>query len=177
MTHIWCTAIFFIRNRCEILLSTLRMMILLRIVFILAFCIADFEGKVVGVIDGDTIEVMNEGKAVRIRLNGIDCPEKSQAFGTRAKQYASELLFQKQVRVEAKGQDRYGRTIADIYLPDGTWVNKKLVEVGLAWHYKQYSTNQELANAEVAARDNKIGLWSDPAPIAPWLFRKTARTN
>ncbi len=132
----------------------------------------NFQGKVTAVIDGDTIEVLKEGKAIRIRLNGIDCPEKSQAFGTKARQFTSEQVFGKVIVIKEKELDRYGRTIADVYLEDGTWLNKMLIENGLAWHYKHYSSDQDLAQAETNTRKNKMGLWIDPTPVAPWDFRK-----
>lgn len=131
-----------------------------------------FEGKVISVIDGDTIEVLKDGSAVRIRLNGIDCPEKTQAFGSRAKQFTSGMIYGQLVTVKEKELDRYGRTIADVYLQDGTWLNKALIDSGYAWHYKAYSKDQVLSNAEIQAKKSKIGLWIDPAPVAPWEFRK-----
>src|SRR5215467_13852443 len=84
---------------------------------------SDFSGPVVAVLDGDTIEVLHNNRAERIRLNGIDCPEKGQAYGKRAKQAASELVFGKQVTLITYGKDKSGRTIADVRLPDGTNVN------------------------------------------------------
>lgn len=131
-----------------------------------------FTGKVIAVIDGDTIEVLKNGKAIRVRFNGIDCPEKTQAFGTRAKQFTSDQIFDQTVTVKEKELDRYGRTIADVYLKDGTWFNKTLIENGYAWHYKFFSSNQELAAAEIKARSGKVGLWSDPEPVAPWEYRR-----
>jgi endonuclease YncB( thermonuclease family) len=86
----------------------------------------EFSGQVVGVIDGDTIEVLYNHKAERIRLNGIDCPEKSQAYGNRAKQAASGLVFGKEVTLQTFGKDKYGRTLAAVLLPDGTSVNHTL---------------------------------------------------
>jgi len=91
-----------------------------------------FSGKVVGVKDGDTIVVMKDGAPVIIRLNGIDCPENGQDFGTKAKQATSELCFNKFVKVEVKELDRYGRTVATIILPDGKNLNEELVKSGLA---------------------------------------------
>jgi endonuclease YncB( thermonuclease family) len=90
----------------------------------------DFSGPVVSVLDGDTVEVLHKQHPERIRLNGIDCPEKGQAFGTRAKQAASELVFGKDVTLQARGHDKYGRTIADVLLPDCTNVNHELVKDG-----------------------------------------------
>lgn len=153
------------------------MLLFSRCLFLVLLYIGDFDGKVVGVIDGDTIEVMQSGKAIRIRLNGIDCPESNQPYGSKAKQYVSGLIYNKEVKVKVKELDRYGRTIADIYLADGTWLNKKLVADGFAWHYKHYSSNEELASSEVTARKFKVGLWQDANPTAPWEFRKQRRGN
>ncbi|MEP2668839.1 MAG: thermonuclease family protein [Cyclobacteriaceae bacterium] len=134
-----------------------------------------FVGKVTKVIDGDTIEVLRDGKAIRLRLNGIDAPESGQPYGTKAKEFAASILAGKEVSVVPHSQDRYGRTIADIYLSDGSWFNKTIVAAGFAWHYKQYSKDSELANAEVTASEFKLGLWKDPNPIAPWEWRRGRR--
>src|SRR3989454_12472946 len=93
----------------------------------LALALADFSGRVVGVTDGDTIKVLHNGKAEKIRLHGIDCPEKAQPFGTKAKQFTSAMVFGKMVRVLTHGRDRYGRTVADVILPDGGNMNQALV--------------------------------------------------
>ncbi len=92
---------------------------------------ADFIGKVVGVMDGDSIRVMHEGQAEQIRLLGIDCPEKRQPFGTRAKEYTSELAFGQEVRVYGDKRDRYGRRLAEVLLPDGRSLNQELIKAGL----------------------------------------------
>src|SRR5215469_1762040 len=98
---------------------------------------ADFSGQVVSVIDGDTIEVLHNNRAERIRLNGIDCPEKRQAYGKRAKQAASELVFGKDVTLNTFGKDKYRRTIADVLLSDGTNVNHELVKEGWCCWYQE----------------------------------------
>jgi micrococcal nuclease len=135
-----------------------------------------FTGQVVGVMDGDTIAVMHQNKPERIRLHGIDCPEKGQAFGKRAKQAASELLFGRDVAVRVYGKDKYGRTIGAVILPDGTNVNHRLVKNGWCWWYRKYAaTDIDLARAESEARKAKKGLWQDTAPIPPWEFRKAKR--
>ena len=87
---------------------------------------ADFTGRVVGVSDDDTITVLSKGKPVRIRLHGIDCPERRQAFGKRAKQFTSRFTYGKQVTVKDLGQDRYGRTVGEVRLPDGEWTQVEL---------------------------------------------------
>ena len=86
-----------------------------------------FSGKVVKVSDGDTIQVMHEGKAEKIRLAGIDCPEKKQPFGQAAKKFTSTLVVQKIVTVQVETMDRYGRTVGEVILPDGRNLNKELV--------------------------------------------------
>jgi endonuclease YncB( thermonuclease family) len=100
---------------------------------------ADFSGPVVSILDGDTIEVLNGHHAERIRLSGIDCPEKGQAFGNRAKQAASALVFGRDVILQTHGYDKYTRTLADVLLPDGTNVNQELVKQGWCWWYRKYA--------------------------------------
>lgn len=139
--------------------------------FFLSFSFGNSE-KVVAVLDGDTIIVINQDKQeTRIRLFGIDCPEKSQDFGQKAKQFTSELCFQKMVVIQSHGIDKYGRTLGDVLLPGGKVLNQELVRVGLAWHYKHYSNDPLLAKLEVVAREKKLGLWSLNNPVAPWDYR------
>jgi hypothetical protein len=125
----------------------------------------------VGVSDGDTITVIHRGKGEKIRLYGTDCPEKKQAFGKRAKQFTSNMVFGKTVEVRPVTTDRYGRTIAWVY-ENGDCLNAELLEAGLAWHYKRYSSEKHLADLENEARQQKAGLWSDPHAIPPWDFRR-----
>jgi len=131
-----------------------------------------FTGKVVGVSDGDTISVMHNGKAERIRLSGIDCPEKSQAFGQRAKQFTSALVFGKDVTVNVQDTDRYGRTVGEVKLLDGRVLNQELVQAGLAWWYRKYAPGDTtLERLETEARAAKRGLWVEPHPVPPWEWR------
>src|SRR5262249_12465214 len=104
-----------------------------------ALAVGDCSGPVISVLDGDTIEVLHNTHPERIRFSGIDCPEKGQAFGTRAKQAASALVFGRDVILQTHGQDKYGRTLADVLLPDGTNVNHELVKEGWCWWYRNYS--------------------------------------
>lgn len=132
-----------------------------------------FSGNVVGVKDGDTIVVMHDGVGETIRLYGIDSPEKKQDYGTKAKQFMSDLVFNKSVIVKVKDKDRYGRTVGEVFLQDGTNVNHEMVKVGLAWWYEQYAKKDEiLKGLQNEARINKIGLWSLQNPTPPWEFRK-----
>jgi len=136
---------------------------------------AGFTGKVVGVHDGDTFTILHDGKAKKVRVNGIDCPEIGQPFGKNAKQYASGLIFGRVVTVAVFGRDRYGRTIGDAVLADGRILSKEMVRAGLAWQYRQYSKDKELAALEADARSLKRGLWADARPVAPWDWRKASR--
>ncbi len=130
----------------------------------------------VGVTDGDTITVMHNGVGERIRLNGIDCPEKRQAFGNRAKQFASALVFRKTVTVQDHGRDRYGRTIGEVILPDRRKVNWELVKARFAWWYRKYAPDDgTLAQLEADAKAAKRGLWADPNPVPPWEWRIARR--
>jgi endonuclease YncB( thermonuclease family) len=134
-------------------------------------------GRVVGVHDGDTITVLDGSNVQhRIRLAGIDAPEAKQAFGTKAKQALSGMVFGKEVRVEGHGGDKYGRTLGDV-VAGGTWVNRTMVEAGMAWHYVAYFKDKELADAEKDARVKRLGLWSDIDPTPPWEFRKETKSK
>jgi len=127
---------------------------------------AEFFGPVVSVLDGDTIEVLHNTRPERVRLSGIDCPENGQAFGNRAKQAASAFVFGRDVILQTHGQDKYGRTLADVVLRDGTNVNHALVKDGWCWWYRKYAPgNTELESLEKEARDAKKGLWADPQPV------------
>ncbi len=132
---------------------------------------AEFIGRVVGVIDGDSIRVMHEGKAEPIRLLGIDCPEKRQPFGTRAKEYTSELAFGQDVTVYGDRRDRYGRILAEVLLPDWRSLNQELIKAGLAWWFRKYSKDLRLGELERQAREAKRGLWVEPQPVPPWEWR------
>lgn len=138
--------------------------------------VADFSGRVVSVLDGDTLEVLHNQHPERIRLSGIDCPEKGQAFGKRAKQAVSDLAFGKEVTIQTYGHDKYKRTIGEVILPDGTNVNHELVKEGWCWWYRKYAPlDTELEGLEKSARETKKGLWVDPAPVPPWVYRKARR--
>jgi len=130
----------------------------------------NFTGECVGDADGDTITVLSPvTNQVKIRLEGIDCPEGGQDFGNRAKQFTSALVFGKQVEVRPTGQDRYGRTLARVFV-DGKDLSLELVKFGMAWHFKRYSDEQLLADAETLARKQGVGLWARPIP--PWEYRR-----
>ncbi|RPJ57201.1 MAG: nuclease [Acidobacteria bacterium] len=133
-----------------------------------------FSGQCVGVSDGDTISVMWEDRAFKIRLEGIDCPEGGQDFSNRAKQFTSDLVFGKVVTVRVTDLDNYRRMIGRVYV-DGKDVSLELVKVGLAWHFKRYSRDPVLAEEEERARVAGVGLWSMKDPVPPWEWRRGAR--
>jgi len=138
---------------------------------------ADITGYVVGVADGDTITVLDADKVQhKIRLIGIDAPEKKQPFGNRSKQNLSDMVFNKTVTVETDKRDRYGRELGKV-LAGSKDVNLEQVRAGMAWHYKAYertqtaTDRQDYAGAENAAKAAKRGLWVDADPTPPWEWR------
>jgi len=136
-------------------------------------------GHVVGVTDGDTITLLDTSKTQhKIRVAGIDAPEKKQPFGQRSKESLSALAYDKDLTIEWTKKDRYGRIIGKLIDRQGRDLNLEQVRAGLAWHYKKYDKEQSpedrklYAAAEDAARGKRIGLWSDANPEAPWDYRK-----
>jgi len=140
-------------------------------------------GRVVGISDGDTITVLVAPKTQhKIRLAGIDAPERRQAFGQQSKQSLSELVFNREVVVETTKKDRNGRDIGKV-LVDGLDVSLEQVRRGLAWHYKAYQREQppedrvSYAAAEEDARRLRLGLWQDAQPVPPWELRRDGHQN
>jgi micrococcal nuclease len=136
-----------------------------------------WQGKVVGVSDGDTITVMHDGKGEKIRLYGVDCPEKRQDYGSKAKQFASDMVFGRSVDVKKMDTDRYGRTVAVVTI-DGKVLNAELLKSGMAWIYVQCCKQpfcDQWKQYQERAKSEKVGLWSMPNPIAPWNFRHTKK--
>lgn len=141
----------------------------------------DLSGRVVAIADGDTLTILTESKEqIKIRLAGIDAPEKAQPFSQKAKENLSRLVFGQSVTIEGHKKDRYGRTVATVLI-GGTDAGLEQVKAGLAWHFKQYQREQSQADrksyagAEDQARATRQGLWQDPSPLAPWEFRAMKR--
>lgn len=168
----------------------MKQFIILLVVSLPAF--ADVAGVVVGVADGDTVTVLDAAKNQhKVRIAGIDAPENAQPFGQRAKERMSALVFRKEVRIEGDKQDRYGRTVAKVWVtpPDCPGCPKTLdaglalLTSGLAWHYKKYQGEQSTedreryAFAEYEAKAKRAGLWSMPEPVPPWDWRKSQRDD
>lgn len=153
-----------------------RILLLLTLVPALSF--ADINGRVVGVSDGDTITVLDVDQVQhKVRLAGIDAPEKKQAFGQKSKEALSDCAYGQQVEVQGSKLDRYGRLIGKVLVHEQD-CNLRQIRLGMAWHYKLYMKEQALedrilyTNEENLARNNKLGLWSDPSPVPPWDFRQ-----
>jgi micrococcal nuclease len=130
-------------------------------------------GEVIGITDGDTIRVLVDGeKNLRVRLHGIDAPEKGQPYAAKAKEFVGDECFKKRVTLKLHGKDRYGRLLAEVVLPDGHTLNHRIVTAGFAWWFRRYAANDEqLRELEEAARKAKRGLWADPDPVPPWEWR------
>jgi len=131
-----------------------------------------FEGRVVAVFDGDTIAVLVGHEQRRVRLSGIDTPERGQPWAENAQQALARRVFGKQVRVNDVGTDRYGRTVGEVYA-DNVCVGCELVREGNAWVYRKYSDDPVLYELEAQARAARRGLWSLPEAerVPPWEWR------
>lgn len=145
--------------------------------FVILICILSCapqpqEGYVVKVIDGDTFDMKYGTEKMRIRLYGIDSPERGQAFNKKAKQFTAGLIAGKEVRVVILNKDRYGRFVGDAFLLDGTHINSEIIKAGYAWHFKRYSDDPEFAKLETEAHQARRGLWQETNPTPPWDFRR-----
>lgn len=134
-------------------------------------------GRVVGVSDGDTITLLDSTQTQhKIRLTGIDAPEKAQAFGQVSKKSLSNLIYNKEVEISWQKRDRYHRILGKVLL-NGQDICLEQVKRGMAWHYKKYQRDQSFedqkfySDAEVHARTSKLGLWTESDPIEPSVFR------
>ena len=134
---------------------------------------ATWQGKVVGITDGDTVTVLTStNEQVKIRIYGIDCPEKKQAFGTKARAFLASLIFGQTVIIQPSGKDLYGRTIAKISYEDRD-IGLTMIQYGYAWWYQAYAKKEiDYKKAQVKAKDQQLGLWQDANPVEPWKFRK-----
>lgn len=138
----------------------------------------ELEGWVVGVSDGDTIKVIDSAKTeYKVRLKGIDAPEKKQPFGQKSKKSLSDLAYMKQVKIEFFKRDKYGRVLGKVLVNDKD-VNLEQLRQGMAWVYVKYlkeipaKDQEQYLKAELTAKNTSTGLWSETAPIPPWEYRK-----
>lgn len=163
--------------------STRFFLLVALLLFANAVVAETLHGRIVGVSDGDTVTILDSSSVQwKIRLMGIDAPEKKQAFGGKSKEHLSNLVFDKEVTVEYTKKDKYGRTVGKI-VADGVDANLEQVKAGMAWHYKQYEKEQTIkdrssySDAEDVARTGKHGLWVDIDPIPPWDWRKAEKAK
>lgn len=139
---------------------------------------ADFRGKVITVIDGDTLMVLNGKTPEKVVLYAIDCPESEQEAGAEAKQFTTSRCLKKVVTVKDHGRDKLGRMIAEVVLEDGTNLNQELMTNGLAWWTKKFAPEATAyGDMERAARSAQKGLWVAAKPMPPWIFRNGKRTR
>lgn len=128
-------------------------------------------GEVIKISDGDTLTILTDTNVqLKIRLTEIDAPEKNQAFGNVSKQSLSALCFRKKAIVKTTAKDRYGRVLGRVTCA-GIDVNAEQIKTGMAWVYDKYVTDKSLYELQEQAKSNKLGLWTDPHPTPPWLFR------
>lgn len=128
--------------------------------------------KVIAIVDGDTYDILvDNSKAVRVRMEGIDAPERGMPFYKASKKHLSELCFGRLVKLRPSGLDRYKRILAYTYLDNGTELSAQMIRDGYAWHYAKYNSDSNLARLEVEARGAKAGIWSVDNPMPPWRNR------
>ncbi len=132
----------------------------------------NISGKVIAIIDGDTYDILVEGnKTIRIRMEGIDAPERGMPYYQVSKDYLGKLCFRRNVKVLVTDRDGYGRYVGFTFLDDGTELSHEMLKAGYAWHYKKYNSDPDLSGLEVRARDLKSGLWADKDRLPPWTVR------
>ena len=133
--------------------------------------------NVVKIIDGDTYDIIVDGKQTRIRMFGIDAPERGMDYYKVSKQYLGELCMNQGIHLEIVNTDRYGRIVAKSFLSDGRELGAEMIRAGMAWHFKRYSDDEVLATLETTARENQVGLWSISNPIPPWDYRARKKSK
>ena len=138
--------------------------------------VAAVVGKVVKVVDGDTLHIYSNKGTYIIHLSGIDAPERGQAYGKRAKEHLEFLVAGKQVIAIVESKDRYGRYVASVKVQSKD-VCAEMLSAGYAWHYKQYDNNKYYDELQREAKKAKRGLWLDKKPQAPWEYRKEQRAG
>lgn len=156
---------------------------LLAVIALLSACpsaiAGTIEGKIVNVADGDTVTILSDSREqIKVRLYGVDCPEKRQPFGNRAKEFTTRALAGQRVRVEEHGRDRYGRTVGIVQEEGRESINEALLRAGLAWVFPQYCKIpkcRQWRQLEENARTNRKGLWKDSSPVPPWLWRRETK--
>ena len=163
----------YLYTETSLVLFMKRFALILIFVLISLVCSAQrFTVKVVSISDGDTFTAINKDNLqLKIRIFGIDAPEKKQAYGNKSKEFLSSLIFGKSISIDVQSKDGYGRYLAYVYSPEGKDVSLLMIHEGMAWHFTKYDNNEVYEAAQAGAKKAKRGLWADPSPIAPWDFR------
>ena len=133
--------------------------------------------KVIGISDGDSFKVLSKNQKLKIRIHGIDSPERNMPFYLTSKKYLSQLIFNQYIFIKIKSRDQYHRYIANVFLPNGQNIANEMVKNGYAWHYVRYSNDKQLAENQIFAKNNKMGLWYDKNPTPPWVYRKMKKAE
>lgn len=136
------------------------------------------QGRSVHVSDGDTFTLLDDNNTQhRIRLEGIDAPERGQEFGNRSREYLANMIVGKRVTVTYTEKDKYERILGKVTTDSIHDINLRMIQSGMAWHYSYFNSEKEYANAEKEARNEIVGLWIDVDPINPYKFRKSTITK
>ncbi|EBG2931358.1 micrococcal nuclease [Salmonella enterica subsp. enterica serovar Oranienburg] len=156
-------------------LKTTKLFVYAALLYPLTLQATELKGRVIHVLDGDTIEVLQDEKPVRIRLANIDAPEKKQAFGNWSANQLKSLIAGKSVTVSYTQEDQYGRIIGRVFTATGTEASLFMVRIGAAWVYERYNTDYALPGIQTQARKDRRGLWVENQPIEPWIWRKNQK--
>ncbi len=157
------------------MITTIFPLVLMVLSFSVPAFAQEFTAHVIGVSEGDAITVKHERRMVRIRLRGVDCPDKGQPYFNEAKRFTTFMADGRDVLVRPLGKDGRGRTIADVILPGGKSLNQELLQEGLAWWDRKHSSDQTMKDLQDVAEAGKRGLWSDAKPIPPWEWKNRKR--
>lgn len=157
-----------------------KLLLLLLFVTLFIACNPDpytVKGEVTSVADGDTFTMKTvTGERIKVRLYGIDAPERGQDYGTKSRQYLNDMIYGKVVEVKVQDTDQYGRTLGIVFV-DGVNVNEKMVAEGLAWYYRHFVDDPRLDSLEHSARSKKLNIWSMKYPVSPYEYRKKHRSH
>ncbi|MBU2549602.1 MAG: thermonuclease family protein [Proteobacteria bacterium] len=133
----------------------------------------ELSGRVTWVYDGDTIKVDGGDRTWRVRVFGVDTPESGQPYSKAASRFTIDLVKNRIVTIRVVETDKYGRIVGQVILPDGRNLGRELLRAGLAWHFRWFSDDPDLARLEKEARAARRGLWADPGPVPPWEYKRS----
>ncbi len=134
------------------------------------------EGEVVKIVDGDTYDLQTPNRTIRVKMEGIDAPEKGMRFYKESKKYLHDLCFGRKVLFVPNGICKFNKQIGFTYLTGGLELSHEMVRSGYAWHFKKYSSDNNIYKLEMQARIAKRGIWADSNPVSPRIVRKLRKT-